>query len=330
MLGALSVYDSCGVLGATHTNPTPVAVTAITTASYASWPSTCRPQGSFVNAQIDTLDISDIACPTWGVSDPFYTTCDGDVYFTATYGEPFNPVILVPTEILAIDPAWAQCTNVPSNGPFVLPCGIYDPPRALHTASAMGPVITPASTAEPGNSPTPSPQAQPESAGSPKLPQTTTPPSPNGDPPNQPAANDGALGSTDSRSAGDPSDPAEIPANTNDPPEDPSTGQDPAAAAPKAAHGYGGAEPQTIISKAGGQQSPGMGSVVYSALGGGQAPPGQGQPPPGTGQGKNYEGVSGKQTRPGDVLTLFRRPSSNHHQSICHCGRWLYVISRRP
>ena len=126
--------------------------------------------------------------------------------------------------------------------------------------------------------------------------------------PNQPAANDGALGSNDSRSAGDPSDPAEISANTNDPPEDPSTGQDPAAAAPNAAHEYGGAEPQiipqTTISIAGGQQSPGMGSLVYSALGGGQAPPGQGQPPPGTGQGISYEGVSGKQARPGDVLTL--------------------------
>ena len=262
MLGALSVYDSCGVLGATHTNPTPVAVTAITTASYANWPSTCRPQGSYVNTEIDTLDISDIACHTWGVSNPFYTTCDGAVYLTATYTEPFNPVILVPTEILAIDPAWAQCTNVPYNGPFILPCGIYDPPRALHTASAMGPVITPAPTAEPDDSPTPSPQAQPESDGSPKLPQTTTPPSLNGDPPNQPAANDGALGSTDSGSAGDPSDPAEIPANTNDPPEDPSTGQDPATAAPNAAHGYGGAEPQiipqTTISIAGSQQSLGM------------------------------------------------------------------------
>ncbi|KAK3171682.1 hypothetical protein OEA41_003766 [Lepraria neglecta] len=142
----------------------------------------------------------------------------------------------------------------------------------------MGPVITPAPTAEPDD----------KSAGSPKLPQTTTSPSLNGDPPNQPAANDGAR-STDSGSAGDTSDPAEISANTNDAPEDPSTGQDPAAAAPNAAHGYGGAEPQiipqTTISVAGGQQSLGMGSVVYSALGGGQAPPGQGQPPPGTGQG---------------------------------------------
>ena len=25
-----------------------------------------------------------------------------------------------------------------------------------------------------------------------------------------------------------------------------------------------------------------------------------------------------------------QRPSSNHHQSICHCGRCLYAISRRP
>lgn len=164
---------------------TPVAVTAITTASYASWPSTCSPQGSYVNAEIDTLDISDIACPTWGVSDPFYTTCNGNFYLTATYGEPFNPIILVPTEILAIDPAWAQCTDVPSNGPFILPCGIYDPPRALHTASAMGPAITPALTAEPDDAPTPPAQAEPENSSSPNLPHPTTPPpSPNGNSPN--------------------------------------------------------------------------------------------------------------------------------------------------
>lgn len=120
-----------------HTNPAPVAVQAITTASYESWPSTCRPQGLNAEAVIDTLALSDIACPTWGLSNPFTTSCDGSTYLTATYGEPYNPVILVPTEILAIDPAWGSCTTNSADALLTLPCGIYDPPRALNTASAL-------------------------------------------------------------------------------------------------------------------------------------------------------------------------------------------------
>ncbi|MCJ1275918.1 hypothetical protein MMC21_003723 [Puttea exsequens] len=136
--GSIDVIDdSCGIKGGHYTNPAPFPVAAITTASYPDWPSTCRPQGGNIQAVVDTLAQSDIACPTWGVSDPFYTTCDGEVYLTATYGEPYNPVILVPTEILAIDPAWAACRNAPANGPFVLPCGLYDPPRALSTEGGV-------------------------------------------------------------------------------------------------------------------------------------------------------------------------------------------------
>lgn len=122
-----------------HTNPAPVAVQAITTASYESWPSTCRPQGLNAEALIDTLALSDIACPTWGLSNPFTTSCDGSTYLTATYGEPYNPVILVPTEILVIDPAWGSCTTNTADALLTLPCGIYDPPKALKTASAMVP-----------------------------------------------------------------------------------------------------------------------------------------------------------------------------------------------
>lgn len=167
VIGPLAVSDSCGVIGATYTNPPPVAVQAITTASYDSWPSTCRSQGGYVNAVLDTLAVSDIACPTWGVSDPFLTTCDGESYLTATYGAPYNPVILVPSEILAIDPSWGRCTNGPSNGPFTLPCGIYDPPRALHSASALGPAVTPP-PADPKITPQPDfGQPQPANTGSP-------------------------------------------------------------------------------------------------------------------------------------------------------------------
>lgn len=172
VVGKISVSNSCGVLGKAYTNPTPVAVEAITTASYATWPSECRPQGNYVNAVIDTLKIEDVACPTWGLSDPFYTTCDGDVYLTATEGPPYNPVILVPTHFLNYDPSWGQCTKVPMNGPFLLPCGVYDPPRALHAASAMVPDPTPASD-PPTVTP---PPALPEVTASPNIALHTAPP----------------------------------------------------------------------------------------------------------------------------------------------------------
>lgn len=90
-------------------------------------------------ARIDTLALSDLACPTWGLSNPFTTSCDGSSYLTATYGEPYNPVILVPTEILGIDPAWGACTTNTADALLTLPCGIYDPPKALQTAPALVP-----------------------------------------------------------------------------------------------------------------------------------------------------------------------------------------------
>ena len=202
MVGKIAVSNSCGVLGQTHTNPPPVAVQAITTASYASWPSSCRPQGNYVDAVIDTLDIADIACPTWGLSDPFYTSCDGDTYLTATEGPPYNPVILVPTQFLNYDPSWGKCTQVSTNGPFLMPCGVYDPPRTLSAAGGLGPqteasgpvapkvpgvlsaapALVPASNAA---QPTPAPQPQPQAAQDP-APQAQSPA--NGDPGQSPPA----------------------------------------------------------------------------------------------------------------------------------------------
>ncbi len=194
VVGGISVSDSCGLIGSAHTNPAPVAVEAITTASYYSWPSTCRPQGLNAEARIDTLALSDIACPTWGLSNPFTTSCDGSSYLTATYGEPYNPVILVPTELLGIDPAWGACTTNTADALLTLPCGIYDPPKALQTANAMVPggdsgsvsqldadpegrtpiALAPAVTSVNDPPAQTTPVAAPASAGSPSLPESTT------------------------------------------------------------------------------------------------------------------------------------------------------------
>ena len=307
VIGPLSVSDSCGVIGATYTNPPPVAVQAITTASYDSWPSTCRSQGGYVDAMIDTLAISDIACPTWGVSDPFMTTCDGDAYLTATYGAPYNPVILVPTEILAIDSAWGRCTNVPSNGPFTLPCGIYDPPRALHGASALGPSVTPP-PADPQTTPQSNVvQPQPANTGSPQLPPPTTSPSSNGGSPTQPD-NDptgpnapGGVGNPGSSNNDPAPDPTKAPGNDNDPTKDPSYTENPASIAPDVAPAKGGSDPdpqvfpQTTVNLYGAQQSPGLGALIYGGLGGN--PPASVQQGPA--QGGSAQGGKGQGANPG-------------------------------
>lgn len=233
VLGALSVSDSCGIKGAHYTNPTPFPVAAITTASYFSWPSSCRPQGAYVEAVIDTLALSDIACPTWGVSDPFYTTCDGDVYLTATSGEPYNPVILVPTEILSIDPAWGACTNVPQTGPFVLPCGIYDPPRALHTEGSMAPT---SAVAAPDSSPSAQPASTKPDFQGPR--QTISPTSNSNDPQEGSPTNDPNLGDPNtSTNNGDPSS-----SSSNETPQQPQTVQvgQPAQGSPAADPNQGG------------------------------------------------------------------------------------------
>lgn len=219
VIGGISVSDSCGLKGSVHTNPPPVAVQAITTASYVHWPSTCRPQGQDAEAVINILALSDIACPTWGLSGPFTTTCDGGTYLTETYGAPYNPVILVPTELMSIDPAWAACTTNTDDALLTLPCGIYDPPIALSTASAMVPggasevpsplaqVAAPeielehaGSLATPANDPPASttPVAAPANTGSPSLPKPTTVPSSGGNDPS------GSQDGSDPSGASDP------------------------------------------------------------------------------------------------------------------------------
>lgn len=214
VIGGISVSDSCGLKGSVHTNPPPVAVEAITTASYVKWPSTCRPQGEDAEAVINILALSDIACPTWGLSGPFTTSCDGGTYLTETYGAPYNPVILVPTELMSIDPAWAACTTNADDALLTLPCGIYDPPIALSTASAMVPsaVFDPASPlgniepkpnmalthasslATPVDDPPASttPVAAPAKTGSPSLPKPTTGPSSGGSEPSGKPNQDGS------------------------------------------------------------------------------------------------------------------------------------------
>lgn len=106
----------------------------------------------------------------------------------------------MPTEILAIDPAWGACTTNTADALLTLPCGIYDPPKVLQTAPSLVPggglppvsdlsaipeskapealqqadVLAP--TVTPVNDPSDPTilKAEPASTGSPSLPEPTT------------------------------------------------------------------------------------------------------------------------------------------------------------
>ncbi len=99
------------------------------------------------DAIIKVLDLADLACPTWGLSDPFMTSCSGSEFLTHTVGPPYNPIIAPPNELLSIDPAWTDCDGIARAGQFVNRYGAYDPPRALNEADELDPpAITSASS----------------------------------------------------------------------------------------------------------------------------------------------------------------------------------------
>ena len=188
-----------------------------------------------------------------------------------------------------------------------MPCGIYDPPRALHSASALGPAVTPP-PADPQITPQPDlAQPQPANTGSPQLPLPTTPPGPSGGPQTQPN-NDptdpsapGGVGNPVSSNNSPPSDPTTAPGNENDPTKDPGHAQEPAPVAPNAPPANGGsvpepqAVPQTTVNLYGPQQSPGLAGPINAGLSGN--PPTSVQQ--GQSQGSPAQGGSGQGANPG-------------------------------
>ena len=96
-----------------------------------------------------TLNIRDLACPTWGFASVSYTAStmqlkdilsETHAYrgnLTQSVVEPsFNPIILPPKELLSLNPAWARCSD------FEFVYNLFDPPRALTAVSAMSSAIT--------------------------------------------------------------------------------------------------------------------------------------------------------------------------------------------
>ena len=147
--------DSCGRRGHIRTNPTAAVISDyLLIAVYPNWRSTCPDENHdhpLVGASFGTLHPADFACPTWGLSDPFQTTCNGSVFVTQTVGPPFNPVIIAATEVLSLDPVWAACTEIynsvePRDDPLAFMYGVYDPPKVLFPAKALTPLDTTSTT----------------------------------------------------------------------------------------------------------------------------------------------------------------------------------------
>lgn len=85
---------------------------------------------------IKSLDLADLACPTFGVGKS--TAPDGTV--ETTYGAPYLPIIVPPRELTTLDPVWQKsCTEILSIGEFLKSFAIVDPPRILQPAAALGP-----------------------------------------------------------------------------------------------------------------------------------------------------------------------------------------------
>ena len=165
--GAVSVRDRCGVKGKTYTNPT-IAL----------------PQGELSTLSIGyggggnlTTGLYDpAACRTYGYSNGSttwfweYDNAGSSSWVSSLYfslGPPYNPVLLPPAQLTALDPEWQACTlwrNLDNDYGDALDEGlgyIFDPPRFLARASA---IVDP-STTKPDPAPQPT-HSSPQPAGS--------------------------------------------------------------------------------------------------------------------------------------------------------------------
>ena len=142
MHGAVSVRDSCSVRGNTYYNPT-IAVPPrdLSTLSYFS------NYIDFAGYPPQTGVYDPAVCRTYGLSNgsttSFLDTYNGNSSWitSAAYsvGSPYNPIVLPPKQLTALDPEWEACTAWDNYGDnaYDLAFGLYDPPRVMTLASAL-------------------------------------------------------------------------------------------------------------------------------------------------------------------------------------------------
>ena len=210
-----------------------------------------------------TLDVNDLACPTWGLG--LSTATNGSIF--TTVGPPWLPLIRPPTEMFSLNPTWAAiCTAIDNNFLFMSALDLFDPPFALTPA----PLLLPTPLPRPASKPAPAPadptsvpeQAKPstEAAKPASLPNDPAAPAETGHPgKNTPAQSPDIVSPDPASSANLPENPVASSKNEGDPPADPSSDPSSDPNVPVVPLPQPVEDPQT--------QAQGLGAIIYNAFG---------------------------------------------------------------
>ena len=245
--------------------------------------------------QLVPLDVKDLACPTWGLGRS--TGADGTV--TTTIGPPFLPLIIPMMQAFSLDPTWSEvCTGILRNAFADQTFAIIDPPMALTAGVALVPsqnqnsdttphpsdagpttpdpqIVRPTGIASPASSPVLVP-ALPTNSGSPAENSGGVPPSPSLLEPSQSPdpSSDGTLlplGSpvVDPHAQSPSSAPASAMTRMADPNVPSAVDGNTVLGDPQApvVSATASAEPAEQEGDDSGQQTQGIGAIIYNALG---------------------------------------------------------------
>ena len=157
MSSGIHVTDNCGTIGASmHSAVVPVSVGALKSVSY-----NIRVGQTLTDAVATAVSFTkpvrpeDLACPTWGISGNWNPRPNADpleipggidldipsaqpigatslaiisvVKDDTVVGAPWYPILVLPHEVLGLDPSWQACVGRLLNPSFP----IFDPPHAL-------------------------------------------------------------------------------------------------------------------------------------------------------------------------------------------------------
>ena len=143
--GAVSVTDQCRQRGNINYSPT-IAIPPddLSTLSFnknlVAYDGFAPQTGLYDPGACHTYGLSNGSTTSYLVPDPHsigISTWSTSVSYTM--GPPYNPILVPPAQLTALDPAWASCTSWWSYGEnaYALSYGLYDPPRVLTPTNAM-------------------------------------------------------------------------------------------------------------------------------------------------------------------------------------------------
>lgn len=175
--GAISVEDECGVRGNTYYNPT-IAIPPGDLSTLSFHGTDLRFEGYEPSTGLYDPGV----CHTYGLSNGTTTSYLNVVGVSSwsttifyTMGPPYNPILLPPTQLTALDPEWEACTAWETYGDnaYAVFFGLYDPPRALTREPALA---HPSTTSSESTTQPTVPVARPAGQNLPTAAKITTPP----------------------------------------------------------------------------------------------------------------------------------------------------------